>query len=173
MCILSLRKHVQGGEYFSTMYFNRKNIMDEGIISFILENTEEVAEENKNVEILSGYLSINTILISLIYYRRLQHKNPEALKIDSELNWTILLILSDCYLNDRPYTCQAWVNIIPCRTLNTYKIIELKKRLLISIDYSLFVNKLDFQEIKIEFEEFVFRKELEIKDKILTRLERR
>jgi hypothetical protein len=155
------------------MYLNRKDIIDEGIIYFILENTYVLPLGYKNVEILSGYVSKNTILISLIYYRRLQHKNPESLNNDSELNWTILLILSDCYLNDRPYTCQAWLNIIHCKTLNTYKIIELKKKLLISLDYSLFVNKLDFEEIYIEFEEFVFVKELQIKDKILTRLERR
>jgi hypothetical protein len=99
----------------------------------------------KVLSLINRKININTFLLSIIYYKRLIDKS------DPYWSWIGVLILSDGYLNDISYNNDAWNGI-----LNTTKekIVELKKRILIELDYSLLCKDIDYINIKKSFELF-------------------
>jgi hypothetical protein len=93
--------------------------------------------------LINTKIETNTVLLSLIYYKRLIDKS------DPYWYWVGVLILSDCYLNDISYNNNAWKEV-----LNTTKkkIVELKKTILVDLEYSLFCKKEEYIHIKNIFE---------------------
>jgi hypothetical protein len=102
--------------------------------------------EEKILSLINRKIETNTFLLSLIYYKRLIDKS------DPYWSWVGVLILSDGYLNDISYNNNAWKGV-----LNTtkQKIVELKKKILVDLDYSLFCKREDYINIKNSFEEYI------------------
>jgi hypothetical protein len=100
--------------------------------------------EEKILSLINRKIETNTFLLSLIYYKRLIDKS------DPYWYWVGVLILSDGYLNDKSYDNNSWKCV-----LNTtkQKIVELKKTILVDLDYSLFCKREDYINIKNSFRE--------------------
>jgi hypothetical protein len=95
---------------------------------------------------LLEYLNTNVFLLSLIYYERIEVKEIEEVESDDDYwSWIGVLILADCYLNDKSYSNKSWMEYfkIPKRS-----IVKLKKKSLINLDYSLFCTMVEFKTMQ-------------------------
>jgi hypothetical protein len=91
-------------------------------------------------------IDTNVFLLSLIYYERI-NGSPNSLRVF--WSWIGVLILADCFLNDKPYSNNSWAEYFK---KSKKSIVKQKKTSLISLEYSLFCTDIEYKSMVKRFE---------------------